>query len=109
VARHGTQAPAVVTVGAELDLLRPLVAGRPFLEAEVAWAVRHELALSLDDVLSRRLRLSAELADRGAAVAPRVAEIMAADLGWGETRRALEVESYLTLARQEYAVVPPGG
>ena len=66
VARHGTEAPGVVALGGELDLLRPLVAGRPFLEAEVAWAVRRELALSVDDVLSRRLRLSPELADRGA-------------------------------------------
>ena len=66
VARHGTEAPGVVALGGELDLLRSLVAGRPFLEAEVAWAVRRELALSVDDVLSRRLRLSPELADRGA-------------------------------------------
>ena len=44
VARHGTEAPGVVALGGELDLLRPLVAGRPFLEAEVAWAVRRELA-----------------------------------------------------------------
>lgn len=107
VARHGTQAPAVVAVGADLDLLRPLVPGRPFLEAEVVWAVRHELALSVDDILSRRLRLSPELADRGAAVAPRVAELMARELGWGESRTALEVETYLTSARREYAVAPP--
>ena len=89
VARHGTEAPGVVALGGELDLLRPLVPGRPFLEAEVAWAVRHELALSVDDVLSRRLRLSPELADRGAAVAPRVAAIMAGELGWDEARRDL--------------------
>ena len=107
VARHGTHAPAVVALGGELDLLRPLVAGRPFLDAEVAWAVRHELALSVDDVLSRRLRLSPELADRGEVVAPRVAAIMARELGWGATRLALEVERYLTSARREYAVPPP--
>lgn len=106
VSRHGTQAPAVVAMGAELDLLRPLVPGRPFLEAEVAWAVRHEMALSLDDVLSRRFRLSPELADRGAAIAPRVAAIMAGDLGWGESRMALEVEAYLATSRREYAVTP---
>ncbi len=106
VARHGTQAPAVAALGGELGLLRPLVEGRPFLEAEVAWAVRHELALSVDDVLSRRLRLSPELADRGVAVAPRVADILGTALGWGETRRALEVESYLATARREYGVAP---
>ena len=76
VARHGTEAPAVVALGAELDLLRPLVAGRAFLEAEVAWAARQELAFSLDDVLARRTRLAQELPDRGAAIAPRVAQIL---------------------------------
>lgn len=106
VARHGTQAPAVVAMGAERDLLRPLVPGRPFLEAEVIWAARHELALSVDDVLSRRLRLSPELPDRGAAVAPRVAALLARELDWGDARAALEAEAYLRLARREYAVAP---
>ena len=64
--------------------------GRPFLEAEVAWAVRHELALSVDDVLSRRLRLSPEMPDRGASVAPRVAAIMARELGWTDGARERE-------------------
>jgi glycerol-3-phosphate dehydrogenase len=109
VARHGTQAAAVVAFGAEEDLLRPLIAGRPFLEVEVAWAVRHELALSVDDVLSRRLRLSPELPDRGASVAPRVAAIMASELGWGETRTALEVETYLASARREFGVAQSAG
>lgn len=106
VARHGTEAPAVVGLGGELDLLRPLVPGRPFLEAEVAWAVRHELALSVDDVLSRRFRLSPELADRGAQAAPRVAAIMASELGWGDARRDLEAEAYLATATREYGIAP---
>ncbi len=108
VARHGTEAPAVVSLGAELDLLRPLAPGRAFLEAEVAWAARQELALTLDDVLARRTRLAQELPDRGAAIAPRVAEILGAELGWGEARRSLEVQNYLASARREFAVAPPG-
>ncbi len=107
VARHGTEAPAVVALGAELGLLRPLVPGRPFLEAEVAWAVRHELAVSVDDVLARRTRLAQELPDRGAAIAPRVAEIIGADLGWGAARQSLEVDAYLAGARREFSVAPP--
>jgi glycerol-3-phosphate dehydrogenase len=108
VARHGTEASAVVALGAELDLIRPLVAGRPFLEAEVAWAARHELAFSLDDVLARRTRLAQELRDRGAAIAPRVAAILGRELGWGEGRQRLEADVYLTTARREYSVAPPG-
>ncbi len=106
VARHGTQAPDVVALGTQLDLLRPLVAGRPYLEAEVAWAVRNELALSVDDVLSRRLRLSPELADRGATVAPRVAQIMAAELDWSDARRDEEAAVYLATATAEYGIAP---
>jgi glycerol-3-phosphate dehydrogenase len=109
VARHGTEAPAIVALGAELDLIRPLVPGRGFLEAEVAWAARLESALSLDDVLARRTRLAPELPDRGESIAPRVAAILGAELGWGESRQALEVQTYLASARREYSVPPPGG
>ena len=104
VSRHGTEATAVVALGRELDLLRPLVPGRPFLEAEVAWAVRNELARSVDDVLSRRFRLSPELADRGATVAPRVASIMARELGWSDAECLADVDAYLANAAREYAV-----
>jgi glycerol-3-phosphate dehydrogenase len=106
VDRHGTEASEVAALGSDLDLLRPLVPDRPFLEAEVAWAVRNELALSVDDVLSRRLRLSPELRDRGVAVAPRVASIMARELGWSDGRCELEVDAYLANAVREYAVTP---
>jgi glycerol-3-phosphate dehydrogenase len=104
VARHGTEAPGVIALGAELGLLRLLVPGRVFLDAEIAWAVRHESALSLDDALARRTRLAQELPDRGAAIAPRVAAIMGAELGWDEARRAREVQSYLETARREFSV-----
>ena len=109
VARHGTEAPAVVALGAELDLLRRLVPGRAFLEAEVAWAARQESALSLDDVMARRTRLAPELPDRGASIAPRVATILGAELDWGDARQALEVQVYLASARREFGVPPPGG
>jgi len=108
VARHGTEAPAVVALGAELGLLRPLVQGRVFLEAEVAWAARHELAGSIDDVLARRTRLAQELPDRGAAIAPRVARILGGELDWGDARQVLETEAYLASAHREYSVAPPG-
>jgi glycerol-3-phosphate dehydrogenase len=103
VARHGLAAPDVVELGRSLGLLDPL-AGTEHLEAEVAWAVRNELALSLDDVLARRMRLVHVLRDRGAAIAPRVAAIMAAELGWDEARQQVEVETFLAEARREYSV-----
>lgn len=109
VDRYGVEAPGVVALGAACDLLRPLVPGRAHLEAEVAWAARHELALSIDDVLARRMRLAAHLPDRGAAIAARVATILGAELGWGAARQALEVQLYLASATHEFGIPPPGG
>jgi glycerol-3-phosphate dehydrogenase len=106
VGRHGTEATAVAALGAELDLLRPLVAGRPFLEAEVSWGVRHEFALTVDDILSRRLRLSPELGEGAGPAVRRVAEIMGRELGWDEDRRRREAAAYLDGAALEYAVPP---
>jgi glycerol-3-phosphate dehydrogenase len=102
--RHGTEAMAVVELGRRRDLLRPLVADRPFLEAEVVWAAHRELALTLDDVLARRFRLAMELRDRGASIAPRVVELLGGELGWDEARRRAEIETYLAGARREYGV-----
>ena len=102
VDRHGTQAEAVIALGRELDLVRPLGAGIPQLEAEVAWAARHELARSLDDLLSRRMRLSMLLPDRGASIAARVDAIAGAELGWDPAASDRRVADYLAGARREY-------
>jgi glycerol-3-phosphate dehydrogenase len=107
VARHGTNAAEVVALGQASDTLRALIPGRPFLEAEVVWAARRELALSVDDVLSRRLRVSAELVDRGAAVAPRVAVLLGAELGWDAAAEARATADYLATAAAEYGVPGP--
>jgi glycerol-3-phosphate dehydrogenase len=107
VRRYGTEAPDVVSLGAELDLLRPLSPELPHLEAEVAWAVRREAALDVEDVMARRTRAALDLADRGAAMAPRVAAIMAAELGWPKGEAESRVGAFLTSAHEEFDV--PGG
>jgi glycerol-3-phosphate dehydrogenase len=69
-------------VAADPSLGAPLVHGMPYLRAEAVYAVRHEMALTLDDVLTRRTR--ARLADRAAtlAAARSVAALLAAELHW---------------------------
>jgi glycerol-3-phosphate dehydrogenase len=104
VDRHGSQALEVVALGRQLDLLRPLAPDIDHLEAEVAWAARDELAGSLDDVLARRMRLAQERSDHGGAVAPRVAAILGAELGWDAPAQAAEIARYVTTAAVEYAV-----
>jgi glycerol-3-phosphate dehydrogenase len=104
VDRHGTEAEDVIARGRPRDPVRPLVAGQPMLEAEVAWAAERELAMSLDDVLARRMRLAMTLRDRGASIAPRVAAIVGDVLGWDAARQAAEVARYLEGAHREYDV-----
>ena len=103
-ARYGTEADAVITLGVERGLLDRLHPDADYLEAEVAWAIEQELALSLDDILARRLRLAIETRDHGASVATRVAAIVGATLGWDAERQAAEVATYTVAAAKEYGV-----
>lgn len=58
VRRYGTEAPAVVALAdGRPELLEPLGDGVPACAAELLWAVRHELAVTVDDLLDRRVRL----------------------------------------------------
>ena len=81
--------------------------GRPFLEAEVAWAVRHEVALTVDDVLSRRLRLSPELGEGRLDAASRVAEIMSRELAWSQVECERQRDEYVESAIREFSVPEP--
>jgi len=89
-------------------LARPLAAGHPYLRAEVAYAVTHEGALHVEDVLVRRVRLFIESADSGAGAAEDVSVIMARLLGWSRRRRAAETARYLDLVAAEHAVLSNG-
>jgi glycerol-3-phosphate dehydrogenase len=104
VSRHGSEADAIVRLGRELGLLDRLTSEADHLEVEVVHAVRCEHALSLDDFLARRVRLAPQLRDRGASIAPRVAELMGRELGWDGHRERAEVGRYLAGAEQEYGV-----
>jgi glycerol-3-phosphate dehydrogenase len=70
----------------------------PYLRAEVAYAVSHEGARHLDDVLWRRTRLAIEEPGGAQAYAEEVADIMASMLGWDEATLQAELQSYLAEA-----------
>lgn len=69
--------------------------------AEVVYAVTHEGALHLDDILTRRTRISIETPDRGVAVAREVADLVGPHLGWTGQDVAREVEHYLARVEAE--------
>jgi glycerol-3-phosphate dehydrogenase len=83
------------------DLGAPLAAAEDYLRAEVVYAVTHEGARHLDDVLCRRTRISIETFDRGTDCCREVADLMAQELGWDAEQRTREVEHYLARVRAE--------
>jgi len=85
---YGSRAPAVAQIAAQ-GYDHRLAQGWPYLEAEVIYAVRCEMAQTPLDALARRTRLA--FLDTAAALAalPRVAELMGRELGWGADELAL--------------------
>jgi glycerol-3-phosphate dehydrogenase len=65
-----------------------------YLKVEAVYAASHEGALHLDDLLTRRTRISIETFDRGLAAAHDVAPLMGEVLGWDDDRIAREIEHY---------------
>ena len=107
--RYGTLAGEVLDlIRADPGLAQPLADGHPYLRAEVAYAVTHENALHVDDVLMRRMRLFIESADSGTGVAAEVSAIMGRLLGWSRRRRAAETRRYLEAVAAEQTT-PAGG
>ena len=85
--RYGTEALAVLAlVGGDPSLGEPLVPGLPYVRAEAVYAARHEMARSVDDVLSRRTRARLLARDASGAAAPEVARLLAPELGWDDAR-----------------------
>ena len=107
--RYGDELPALLaSIDADPSLARPLDGAPAFLRAEVAWAVTHEGAAHLDDVLLRRVRLDIERRDHGLAPATEVLEVMAPLLGWSdadvEAERAAYAERVAEIAAAEEEV-----
>ena len=74
-----------------------LVPGLPYLRAEAVFAVRHEMARSLDDVLTRRTRARVLDRDATAVAAPAVAALLAPELGWSDAEVAAELAHFAEL------------
>jgi glycerol-3-phosphate dehydrogenase len=83
------------------ELGAPLPGTEDYLAAEVVYAVTHEGARHLDDVLARRTRISIETFDRGTLAVTAAADLMAAELGWDRSRRDDEVDHYLRRVEAE--------
>ncbi len=97
--------------GSDLVSIKKLIREKPelgeklherlsYIKAEVVWTVRHEMAMTVEDVLSRRTR--ALLLDAKASIdmAPEVARIMANEAGYDDAWQQQQVSEYTELAKK---------
>jgi glycerol-3-phosphate dehydrogenase len=80
----------------EPDLSQALVPGRPEVMAQVRFAVQHELACRLSDVMIRRTQLFYKDSDQGLGAVEAISQEMGRLLGWDRVRREVEIERYRT-------------
>jgi len=100
LARYGADADAIeALVHEDPALSEPLHPDLTYSSAEVVWAVRSEMARTVEDVLARRTRALFLNAKAAGEMAPRVAEIMARELGRGKAWVAEQVAAFQPLAR----------
>ena len=97
---YGTDAVAIRALIAESPKLgEQLDADLPYLAAEVVWAAREEMARCVEDILARRTRALFLNARAAVRMAPRVAELMARELGRDATWQAQQIAAFTELAR----------
>jgi glycerol-3-phosphate dehydrogenase len=101
LAVYGSAAPAIQElIRANATRGERLHPALPYCVAEVIWAVRQEMARTVEDVLARRTRALFLNARAALAMAPRVAEVMAQELAQSEAWQSAQVESFRRLAEQ---------
>ncbi|MGF7239532.1 MAG: glycerol-3-phosphate dehydrogenase/oxidase [Frankia sp.] len=93
--RYGTMIDELLDlIAADPPLAEPLPSSDDYLAVEALYAVTHEGARHVEDVLTRRTRISIESCDRGGAAAPGVARVLARPRGWGPAPVARAVTYY---------------
>jgi glycerol-3-phosphate dehydrogenase len=104
--RHGSLISEILEIIEEQPkLASKLDTNLPYIKAEVLYAASHEGARSVDDVLSRRTRLSFEAVNHGVHLADEVAALIAPVLGWSAKERKESVAQYTELVDREIAAL----
>ena len=100
--RHGSLISEILEIIEEQPkLAAKLDADLPYIKAEIVYAASYEGARSVDDVISRRTRLSFEAVNHGVHLADEVAALIAPVLGWSAKERKASIAHYIELVERE--------
>jgi len=104
--RHGSLISEILEIiENQPKLAAKLDADLPYIKAEIVYATSHEGARSVDDVVSRRTRLSFEAVNHGVHLADEVAALIAPVLGWSAKERKESIAQYAELVEREIAAL----
>jgi len=104
--RHGSLISEILEIIDEQPKLAgALDSALPYIKAEIVYAASHEGARSVDDVISRRTRLSFEAVNHGVHLADEIAALIAPVLGWSTKERKESVAQYTELVDREIAAL----
>ncbi len=93
---YGTESAAIVRLArSDRTLASPVVSSHPATRAELLHAIRREMAITLSDLLLRRIHLFYEVPGQAITEAPQIVDFVAREMGWDETRKSAEIEGYL--------------
>jgi len=96
--KYGTQAAQVLELAkSDKSLALPLVEGEAPIRAQVVYAVRHEMARTLEDVLARRIGLQLYGWRLAIAAAPLAAALMGHELDWSTEEEQIALEQYVAM------------
>ena len=97
---YGSEAPAIEALVAEnIELGNPLHPALSIIGAQVVWAVRNELARTVEDVLARRTRALFLNVEAAIEMAPIVAKLMAKELGKDDQWQSSQVNNFNETAK----------
>jgi len=96
---YGTDRNEILSlISGNIELNQKLHPDFPYLEAEVVWAARNEMAETVEDILSRRLRILFIDAQAAKQMAPRVAFLLAREAGEDDLWEQEQLKAFNTLA-----------
>jgi len=96
---YGSDAGQILKLAAsDATLGETLHPALPHIKAEIVWAVRHEMARTLEDVLARRTRALFLNARVALDIAPSVADLIAPELGWDDVAKQKNLASFQAVA-----------
>ena len=102
---YGSLASSLLSlIESDATLGARLIEDLPYIRAEVIYACRHEMAMTLHDVLARRTSIILEDRDRGAGIVEDVAALMAKELDWSPEQQKAMIDAYRSALQQQMPV-----